>query len=147
MTTINRLSSTDTLSAGDLLPVYVQNAGDARKASMDVLLTFIQDNIALPQVQLPQYAAPSATGFSVTLQEGSTWLILSPTGSFANGTLVLPSDPQDNDSITVSCTQNLTVLAITSAKTVTNAPTAFAAATRFFTIRFDAVTDAWYRTA
>lgn len=42
MTTINQLSSIDTLSSGDQIPVYSSSNGDARKASMDTLKAFIQ---------------------------------------------------------------------------------------------------------
>ena len=41
MTTINRLSAVDTLQAGDQIPVYDQSNGDARKASMTVLMELI----------------------------------------------------------------------------------------------------------
>jgi hypothetical protein len=41
MPTINQLSSTDTLSAGDQVPVYVQGAGDARKASMSTVKDYV----------------------------------------------------------------------------------------------------------
>lgn len=42
MTTINKLTRTDIVSAGDVLPVYVQNQGDARGAAMSVILAYIQ---------------------------------------------------------------------------------------------------------
>lgn len=42
MTTINKLTRTDKVSAGDVVPVYVQNQGDARGAAMSVILTYIQ---------------------------------------------------------------------------------------------------------
>ena len=48
MTNINQLSSMDTLSGGDLLAVWAQNNGDTRKSSLTLLLTFMQDNLTLP---------------------------------------------------------------------------------------------------
>jgi hypothetical protein len=42
MTTINRLSRVDTVTAGDVLPVYAQNSGDARGAAISVLVSFLQ---------------------------------------------------------------------------------------------------------
>lgn len=41
MPTINRLSAVDSLQDGDQLPVYDQSNGDARKASISVLLSLI----------------------------------------------------------------------------------------------------------
>lgn len=37
MPTINKLTRTDSVSAGDIAPIYVQNQGDARGASMSVM--------------------------------------------------------------------------------------------------------------
>lgn len=47
MTTINRLTRTDTVSAGDVVPVYVQNQGDARGAAMSVILAYIQTSFGV----------------------------------------------------------------------------------------------------
>lgn len=48
MATINQLSSVDSLQNGDQIPVYDQSNGDARKASMSTLLSYIESNIELP---------------------------------------------------------------------------------------------------
>lgn len=144
MTTINKLSATSALSAGDLLAVWRTSQGDTRKASISVLMEYISANLNLPGVQVPQYAAPSATDFTVTVNTGDVWLILTPTGTFADGTIALPDGPADGDTVTVNCTQIVTALVVSSAKTVTGAPTALAA-NDFFTMRYDAVGGAWYR--
>lgn len=144
MTTINRLSATSSLSAGDLLPVYSQAQGDARKASLTTLLTFVNENADLPTDQTTQYAAPSATGFTVTVSAGDVWLVLTPTGTFATGTIALPDAPTDKDTVTVTCTQVITALTVSSAKTVTGAPTTLAA-NDFFTMRYEGVGGVWYR--
>jgi len=146
MTNINQLSSLDTNQLGDLLAVWATNNGDTRKASINLLLTFMQDNLTLPGALTTQYAAPSATGFSVTVATGDTWLLLTPTATFAAGTIVLPSAPTDKDEVSVNCTQIITALTVSGAgRTVTGAPTTLAAANAFFTMRFDAATNAWYR--
>jgi hypothetical protein len=41
MSTINQLSSVDSLSAGDNVPVYAQAQGDARKFSMTTLVAYL----------------------------------------------------------------------------------------------------------
>ena len=146
MTNINQLSSLDTIQLGDLLAVWSTNNGDTRKASMNLLLSFMQANLTLPGSLTTQYAAPSATGFSVTVALGDTWLLLTPTATFAAGTIVLPSAPADKDEVSVNCTQIVTALTVSGAgRTVTGAPTTLAAANAFFTMRFDAATNAWYR--
>ena len=50
MTTINQLSSTDSIVGGDLLLVWSTTNSDSRKASVNVLLDYIQDNYVLNSV-------------------------------------------------------------------------------------------------
>jgi hypothetical protein len=146
MTNINQLSSLDTIQLGDLLAVWSTNNGDTRKASMSLLLSFMQANLTLPGSLTTQYAAPSATGFSVTVALGDTWLLLTPTATFAAGTIVLPASAADKSEVSVNCTQIVTALTVSAGgTTVTGAPTTLAAANAFFTMRFDAATNAWYR--
>ena len=45
MPTINMLPSVDSVVSGDQLPVYSQGNGDARKASINVLMQYIQANL------------------------------------------------------------------------------------------------------
>lgn len=146
MTNINQLSSLDTIQLGDLLAVWSTNNGDTRKASMSLLLSFMQANLTLPGSLTTQYAAPSATGFSVTVAVGDTWLLLTPTATFAAGTIVLPASAADKSEVSVNCTQIVTALTVSAGgTTVTGAPTTLAAANAFFTMRYDAATSAWYR--
>lgn len=145
MTSINRLSALDALSGGDLLAVWAASQGDTRKASMTLLTSYLQGALTLPGTLTTQYAAPSATGFTVTVSDGNTWLLLTPTGTFATGTIVLPSTATDKAEVSVNCTQIVTALTVSAGgTTVTGAPTTLAA-NGFFTMRFDAATSTWYR--
>lgn len=147
MTSINKLSALDTLTGGDLLAVWATSQGDTRKASLTTLLSYLQGALSLPGALTTQYAAPSATGFSVTVTNGNTWLLLTPTATFATGTIVLPSTAVDKAEVSVNCTQIVTALTVSAGgTTVTGEPTALAA-NGFFTMRFDAATSAWYRVA
>lgn len=143
MATINQLSATDTLTGGDLLPVYKQNQGDARKCSITTLMGYVNANVTTV-TQNTQYAAPAATGFSVTVNTGNVWLILTPVSTYAAGAIVLPTGASDKDTVTVNCTQIVTSLTVSSGATVVGAPTTVAA-NGFFTMRFDAATSTWYR--
>jgi hypothetical protein len=84
---INQLSSTDTINAGDLLPLWKTNNGDTRKTSVSTLQDYLQNNLTFPnligQAQfVAQYASPIATGFTVTLTSNNSnrWLIPDPAG-------------------------------------------------------------------
>ncbi len=149
MPTINQLNAVDTLTAADLVAIYSSNNGDARKASMSVVASFIRSLITVSDDKITQYAAPSATGFSVQVNNGgqNVWLVLTPTGGFAAGTLILPAlaNVLEHQEILVNCTQVITALTINgNGATVTGAPTALAA-NGYFRLRFDAVTSTWYR--
>lgn len=146
MTSINQLSALDQLSPGDQLAVWATNNGDTRKASVNLLTTYLQGALSLPGALVTQYAAPSASPFSVTVAQGDTWLLLTPTGTLAAGTIVLPSAPTDKSEVSVNCTQIVTALTVSAGgTTVTGAPTTLASANQFFTMRYDAATSAWYR--
>jgi hypothetical protein len=151
MSRFNQLTRTDTVTAGDIAAVFIQNQGDPRGAAMSVLQAFMQENLNFDsQAQETQYAAPSATGFSIAITAGpqSTHLILTPTGTFAAGTIVLPAVATaiDKQSLTVNTTQIVTALTISAngATAVIGAPTTLAA-NAFFTLKFDLTTKNWYR--
>ena len=155
MPTINQLNSIDTPSESDLLPLYSQSNGDARKLSLSNLLLWLTTNTPTatnnnqPQFTT-QYAAPSATGFTVQVLDGSdnVWLILTPTAGFAAGAIKLPDASKcvDKQEVLINCTQAVTTLTINGngATAVTGAPTALAA-NAFFRLRFDSATSSWYR--
>jgi len=145
MTNINQLSSMDTLSGGDLLAVWAQNNGDTRKAAMSLVASYVTGTIELPvDISRSQYAAPSATGFSVAITSANTWLVLNPTNAFAAGTIVLPAGVPDLSMVSIVTTQAITALTVsTSGAAIVGAPTT-AAANTAFTMRYDAVTNSWY---
>lgn len=149
---ISNLSSTDTLSASDLLAVWASGNSDTRKASLSTLLTFLQENLTAPGDDMTQYAAPNASGFSVgidPLTDGqNVYLLLTPTGAFAAGTIVLPAVAEcvDGQQVLVSTTQAVTTLTVSGngATAVNGAPTTLAA-NAFFRLRFDGIFKSWYR--
>jgi hypothetical protein len=152
MTQINQLTATDTLTAGDLMPVFKQSNGDARKAAMSVLLAYIEDNLSSDSVSqfATQYSAPSATGFTVAITDSSanTHLILTPVAGYAAGTITLPAVANciDKQEFLVNCTQQLVSLTVdgNGATAVTGAPTAFAV-NDYFRLKYDINTLSWYR--
>jgi len=149
MPTINQLTAVDSVQASDLLPIFSQANGDARKTSLTTLAAFIQTLITSTDDKRTQYAAPNATGFSVQINNDalSVWLVLTPVAGYAAGTLVLPAVALcvDKQEILVNTTQLVTALTINgNGATVSGAPTTLAAGS-FFRLRFDGVTDTWYR--
>ena len=149
MPTINQLTAVDAVQAGDLIPIFSQANGDARKTSLTTLAAFIQTLITSTDDKRTQYAAPSATGFSVAVVGTglSIWLVLTPLAAYAAGTLVLPpvAGVLDKQEILVNTTQAVAALTINAnGATVVGAPATLAAG-GFFRLRFDGVLHTWYR--
>jgi hypothetical protein len=158
MTTINQLTAVDALQAGDAIPIFDTSNGDARKAAISVLLAYMQANLTFSTftgqgAYTTQYAAPSATGFSVTITDGAddntnVHLILTPTAGYATGTIVLPAVAScvDKQEVLVNCTQQVTTLTVdgNGATAVTGEPTSLAA-DDFFRLKYDLPTQTWYR--
>jgi hypothetical protein len=116
---------------------------------MSILKTFCQDGITANDDKITQYSSPSSTGFSVQVNNASSslFLLLTPTGAFAAGTLVLPVQANciARQEILVFCAQAVTTLTINgNGSTVLGAPTTLAA-NGFFRLRFDNVNKIWYR--
>lgn len=143
---INQLTATTSVQTADQFAVWSSADQDTRRAPGSQILTWLQSALTFTGLNISQqYAAPSTTGFTVTITAADTWLILTPTGGFAAGTIVLPAVRLNEQIVRVNCTQAVTTLTVTGAgTTVTGAP-ATLAANAFFTMQYDATTNAWYR--
>jgi hypothetical protein len=149
MPTINQLSGLSQVSAGDLLPIYVPNNGDARKVSVNQLLQYFQTTFAAPTVATNLYT-PS-TGFNVTVPtpvSEQQWMIIQPAGTLATGTITLPLNTgvPNGTEVLITTTQIITTftLALNGATAAFGAPTTLAA-NAFFRVRFYQATNSWYR--
>jgi hypothetical protein len=151
MSEINELSAIDAIASGDQLVVYDTSNGDARKASVSTIQAYMQSSLTFSDgiTYTTQYSAPSATGFSVAITDGSAniHLILTPVAGYAAGTIVLPAvaNVVDKQEVLVNCTQAVTTLTVDgNGATVTGEPAAFVA-NDFFRLKYDAVLLTWYR--
>lgn len=153
MTDINQLSTADTLTAGDLLPIWRANNSDTRKTSLTALTTYMQSALTFPSVGqaqfVVQYAAPVATGFTVTLVSTSNnqWLIMSPLATYATGTITFPpiASLVDNQEIIIFSTQIVTALTISgNGATIAGSP-GFITANGALRFKYNALASTWYR--
>lgn len=146
---IERLALIDEATGGLQFAVNL-NSQDYR-IFIGAILQYMQNNIVFPDAGsfTTQYAAPSSSGFSVSItpDADNVHLILTPTAGFAAGTIVLPPTPgpADKKEILVNCTQQITTLTIDgNGATVTGEPTSMGA-DDFFRLKFDLPTSTWYR--
>ena len=152
MSTINQLSTIDSLESGDKFVVWDNGNGDSRKVSLSTLLDYMQNGLTFPDAAsfTTQRAAPSATGFTVAITDGSDdiHLILTPVAGYATGTITLPAvaNAVDKQEVLVNCTQAVTTLTVdgNGATAVTGEPSTLAA-NDFFRLKYDAGTSTWYR--
>ena len=142
-TQIKDLTRQDVATGGDILPIWSATNNDTRGLTVDAVKAFVESS--LPDAIASVYAAPSASGFTVTMAGRSDqWLILTPSAGYAAGAIVLPPAPADRQLVTVSCSQAITALTVSAWDTVRGAPTTLAA-NGFFSMRFDDVTNVWVR--
>jgi hypothetical protein len=148
MPTINQLPLLTQVSAGDQLPVYSPNNGDARRLPMSALLSYFQQQFASPTVAVNLYVP--ATGFNIaapTPVSEQQWILLQPAGTLAAGTVTLPlnTSTPDGTEILVTTTQTITSFAVglNGATAVYGSPTTLqsGAAVR---LRFYLATNSWY---
>lgn len=149
MPVINRLPAADKIQGGDLFAVYIQANGDARKVSATVLLDFIKQNLG--QVNyVTQNTAVTSDGFSVqvTSNGSNIWTIMNLTASFNSGSLTLPpvAEALDGQEVLVFCNRQVNNFTINGngAVAVNGAPTSLSA-DAYFTMRFNAASQSWYR--
>lgn len=148
MPLIYQLPLVSQVSAGDQLPVYTPNNGDARRLPISELLRFFQQQFASPT--FATQAVTPTTGFSIAVQQVSsnTWLLLTPAGTLATGTITLPlnSVTPDGQELLVTSTQVITTLSVSlnGAAAANGFPTTLAA-NGFFKMRFYQPANSWYR--
>jgi hypothetical protein len=150
MPTINELASTNTITGSDQFPVYVSGNGDARKASASTLLAYIQSAWMDPTYTRVT-ASPTLAGFTLALPTtaNSLFVLLTPTGTMATGTIVLPpaASAADGQEIVLYTSQEVTALSFTlnGATAINGAPTGIQAGAAL-TLRYDVLSTAWYTT-
>lgn len=149
--TINQLASVTSLSSSDKLVVYDSNNGDARKASLSSLLTFLEANFASPEYTVV-ISAP-IDGFNQQLAAATTniWLILNPDGSLSEGTITMPpvADCFDGQQLIVVTTSSIVGDGLNVAgngATVLGAPSQFGSESGFV-LRFNTLQQTWYTIA
>ena len=145
------LSQSSGVDSGDWIVLWKNAQGDYRGVSFSDFVAAIEAVMPVGRPEADsQYAAPSASGFSVSIQDGSddVHLMLTPVAGYAAGTIVLPAVAglRDKQEVTVNCTQAVTTLTISGngATAVTGAPTTLAA-NAFFKLCYDKATSTWYR--
>lgn len=149
MPTINQLPLLDDVSSGDQIPVYSPQNGDSRRLPVSALLSYFEQQYPSPTLTTNIYVP--TTGFSIAVPTPTTeqqWMLLTPAGTLAAGTIVLPLNTATPDGfeVLVTTTQIITTftLSLNGAAAANGAPTTLAA-NGFFRVRYVQANNAWYR--
>jgi hypothetical protein len=149
MPTINQLPLLSEASAGDQIPVYSPNNGDARRLPMSALLSYFQQQFASPTVAVNLYVPGS--GFNITVPtpiSEQQWMLLQPAGTLASGTITLPLNTgvPDGTTVLITTTQEITSLTIAlNGATAIFGGVSFLGAGTATAIRFYQPTNSWYQ--
>jgi hypothetical protein len=149
MPSINGLAVASEVGATDMLPLYSRSIGGDVQVSVGTLVTFLQ-SLEPGDREITQYAQPGGSGFAAQVLNADDgvdiFYLLTPLGAYAAGSVILPSAPWDGQRVNVHCSQAVTAFTLTGATNIHGAPTTLAAS-GVFTMRWDAATSGWWRSA
>ena len=146
-----RLNITDRIGPNDSVVLWSANNQDFRGVSVDLLVEEIKEDLPqhadYPRMHI-QHFNPSI-GFSLDIEgnEVGTYLILNPVSGLSAGSIKLPErySVQDAQELAVTCSQQITNFSINSnGALVVGAPNALAA-NGFFKLKYDKLSNTWYR--
>lgn len=140
------------LSIGDYAAIFSSILGSDAAVTLGGLVAWLQGQLTPATGQQFQYFAPNASGFSVTISPttsgASVFLLMTPTGGFAAGTIILPTPATAaiGQEVLVTSTQAVTALTVSGngAVAVNGAPTTLTA-NGFFRLKYDSVSQSWFR--
>ena len=145
---INQLPLLNQVSAGDQLPIYTPNNGDARRLPISALLQYFQQTFAAPTVATT-FITPG-TGFNYAIPapvSQAQWILIQPAGALATGTVTLPLNTAtpDGTEVTISTTQDITAMtiAINGAAQIYGTITTLEAGAAV-TFRYYQASNSWY---
>lgn len=144
----SRLSNTQSVQSGDLLPVFSQNNGITMSVALSTIATFIQSLLTSPSVYIPVYSIP-LTG-TVIPDNGATynkWLIIQPAGTIAALTVTFPpyGVAIEGQEMQITSTQTVTALTILAVGSTVIGANAGLSPTTPITFKYNQPLNTWFR--
>ncbi|HCA5022803.1 TPA: transcriptional regulator [Acinetobacter baumannii] len=146
----NRLNETDALEIGDQFVLYKGGCTDFRAVPTSTVLAWILENIPVitPASGIIQLFNPTADfTIEITNNPVSTYLVMNPLTGITNGTIKLPPLTRlvDGQEVLVTSSQQISNLTIDgNGAALIGDPNALSAS-GFFTMKFEKVSQTWYR--
>lgn len=146
----DRINQTDALEIWDQFVLYKGGCTDFRSVPQDVVLDWILENIPVitPASGIIQLFNPNAD-FTVPVTNNpiSTYLVMNPSIGIANGAITLPplAELTDGQEVLVTSSQQISNLTVDgNGAALIGVPNAMAAS-GFFTMKYEKVSQTWYR--
>ncbi|RBA42333.1 MULTISPECIES: hypothetical protein [Acinetobacter] len=144
-----RLNITDRIGPNDSVVLWSANNQDYRGAPVDLLVEKVKEGIQVNQSPLlVQHFNPNAD-FTLNIEnhEVGTYLILNPSVGIKTGSIKLPEryGVTDGQVVLVTCSQQVNNFSVNGNNAlVIGAPNALAA-NGFFKLKYDKLSNTWYR--
>lgn len=145
-----RLNITDKINDCDSVVIWSANNQDYRGAPVGLLIEKIQESIKkvdCPPINIQHFNPGANFALDIENDERGTYLILNPSATIAAGTLTLPEKNivKDGQSLLVASSKAVTALIIAGNNAlVIGGPTTIAAG-GFFKLKYDKLSNTWYR--
>jgi hypothetical protein len=151
MPTIDQLSQAGSIGDKDELALFSKENGDTRKITALQLAAHVLAAIEGTPDETVYSLATDGSSFTVAVlpaaQGGSVWAQIALSLTAPSGTIILPGadDRAHGQEVLVTCTKAVNALTVNgSGAAVAGAPTSLAA-NGFFRLRFDSISNTWYR--
>lgn len=145
-----RLSNTDRIGPCDSVVIWSGDNGDFRGVPVDLLIEKIQESIKkvdYPPINIQHFNPNANFTLDIENHEVGTYLILNPSISITTGAIKLPEryDVTDGQVLLVACAQQVNNFSVDGNNAlVIGAPNTLAAH-GFFKLKYDKLSNTWYR--
>lgn len=145
-----RLNVTDKIGDSDSVVIWSANNQDYRGAPVELLIEKIKESIKkvdYPPINIQHFNPNADFTLDIENHEVGTYLILNPSVSITTGSIKLPEryDVTDGQLVLVASSKVVTGFSIDGNNAlVIGAPTTLAAG-GFFKLKYDKLSNTWYR--
>lgn len=145
-----RLNITDKIGDSDSVVIWSANNQDYRGAPVELLIEKIQESIKkvdYPPINIQHFNPNADFTLNIENHEVGTYLILNQSVSITTGSIKLPEryGVTDGQVVLVTCSQQVNNFSIDGNNAhVIGAPNALAA-NGFFKLKYDKLSNTWYR--
>lgn len=145
-----RLNITDRIGPSDSVVLWSANNQDFRGVPVDLLIEKIQEGIEkvdYPPINIQHFNPNANFTLNIENHEVGTYLILNPSVSIATGSIKMPEryDVTDGQVLLVACAQQVNNFSVDGNNALVIGEPNALAANGFFKLKYDKLSNTWYR--